>query len=142
MPSVKKGRDDEAKEILARYHANGDTEDELVNFEIAEIKEALAIEEVYESKGIIRPWLDLVSTKANRYRMFIITFLVIGIDWCGTSITSYYVSPDHEGGPLGVSRNSGRLCRIFLCLLIFEAHLAVLLLRTYRADIWVSSPRF
>lgn len=63
-----------------------------MNFEIDEIKQTLAIEEQYESRGIIKPWLDLVSTKANRYRMFLITFLVIGIDWCGTSITSYYAS--------------------------------------------------
>lgn len=91
MSLVKKGKDREAKEILARYHANGNMDDELVNFEIAEIKQALELEEQYESRGIFRPWLDLVATKPNRYRMFIIAFLVIGIDWCGTSITSYYV---------------------------------------------------
>lgn len=89
---VKKNRSDEALAILARYHANGDESDHLVQFELQEIKQTLDAEAMYETKGWIKPWLDLVSTGPNRYRMFIITVMVIGIDWCGTSITSYYLS--------------------------------------------------
>lgn len=89
--TVKKNRSDEALAILARYHANGDESDHLVQFELQEIKQTLDAEAMYETKGWIKPWLDLVSTGPNRYRMFIITVMVIGIDWCGTSITSYYV---------------------------------------------------
>ncbi|OXG33120.1 hexose transporter protein [Cryptococcus neoformans Bt120] len=89
---VKKNRSDEALAILARYHANGDQSDPLVQFELQEIKQTLDAEAMYETKGWIKPWLDLVSTRPNRYRMFIITIMVIGIDWCGTSITSYYLS--------------------------------------------------
>ncbi|KAE8542219.1 hypothetical protein D1P53_001705 [Cryptococcus gattii VGV] len=89
---VKKNRSDEALAILARYHANGDESDPLVQFELQEIKQTLDAEAMYETKGWIKPWLDLVSTGPNRYRMFIITVMVIGIDWCGTSITSYYLS--------------------------------------------------
>lgn len=88
---MKKNRPDEALAILARYHANGDQSDPLVQFELQEIKQTLDAEAMYETKGWIKPWLDLVSTRPNRYRMFIITIMVIGIDWCGTSITSYYV---------------------------------------------------
>lgn len=77
---------------MADYHSNGDMNDQLVNFEIAEIKQALEIEERYESRGIFKPWVDLISTKANRHRLFIINWIVLSIDWCGTSITSYYVS--------------------------------------------------
>ncbi|KIR50834.1 hexose transporter [Cryptococcus gattii Ru294] len=88
---VKKNRSDEALAILARYHANGDESDHLVQFELQEIKQTLDAEAMYETKGWIKPWFDLVSTGPNRYRMFIITVMVIGIDWCGTSITSYYV---------------------------------------------------
>lgn len=88
---MKKNRTDEALAILARYHANGDESDPLVQFELQEIKQTLNAEAMYETKGWIKPWLDLVSTGSNRYRMFIITIMVIGIDWCGTSITSYYV---------------------------------------------------
>ncbi|KIR97093.1 hypothetical protein L804_05755 [Cryptococcus deuterogattii 2001/935-1] len=87
---VKKNRSDEALAILARYHANGDESDPLVQFELQEIKQTLDAEVMYETKGWIKPWFDLVSTGPNRYRMFIITVMVIGIDWCGTSITSYY----------------------------------------------------
>lgn len=89
--TVKKNRSDEALAILARYHANGDESDPLVQFELQEIKQTLDAEVMYETKGWIKPWFDLVSTGPNRYRMFIITVMVIGIDWCGTSITSYYV---------------------------------------------------
>ncbi|WWC59833.1 uncharacterized protein I303_102395 [Kwoniella dejecticola CBS 10117] len=89
---VKNGRADEALEILSRYHANGNHNDPLVQFEFEEIKQTLAVEAMYEKRGWIKPWLELVATGPNRYRMFIIFIMIIGIDWCGTSITSYYLS--------------------------------------------------
>ncbi|KII95906.1 hypothetical protein PLICRDRAFT_150906 [Plicaturopsis crispa FD-325 SS-3] len=90
---VRHNRADEALALLAKLHANGDVNDELVQFEFAEIVEALKAEDSIVSKGYISDWLELVRTPGNRYRMFLITFMIIGIDWCGTSIISYYLSP-------------------------------------------------
>jgi hypothetical protein len=43
---VKKGRAEEALNMLAKYHANGDREDALVQWEFREIEQALELEEV------------------------------------------------------------------------------------------------
>lgn len=57
-----------------------------------EIEDAITLANSVPKRGLIKDWYELVATKANRRRMFIISALVIGIDWCGTSVTSYYVS--------------------------------------------------
>ncbi|GAA5894048.1 hypothetical protein JCM6882_007971 [Rhodosporidiobolus microsporus] len=89
---VKHGREQEAHALLAGYHANSKMDDELVLFEMAEIREALATEAAVPSRGFLGDWADLLATKANRYRMFVMCWFVFGIDWCGTAITSYYLS--------------------------------------------------
>lgn len=60
-----KGRSEEARAILAEYHANGQMDDELVLFEIEEINTALAIESQYSEVG----WNILWNTDANRKKM-------------------------------------------------------------------------
>ncbi|GAA6011711.1 hypothetical protein JCM10207_004219 [Rhodosporidiobolus poonsookiae] len=89
---VKNGRAEEAHQMLAKFHANGKMDDELVMYEMATIREALAVEEANPSKGLLGDWAELFSTKGNRYRMFVMTWFVLGIDWCGTAITSYYLT--------------------------------------------------
>lgn len=60
-----KGRTEEARAILAKYHADGQMDDELVLFEIEEINTALAIESRYSEVG----WNILWNTSANRKKM-------------------------------------------------------------------------
>ena len=60
-----KGRAEEAKRVLAEYHANGQLDDELVLYEIEEIIIALAMENRYAEVG----WSILWSTSANRKKM-------------------------------------------------------------------------
>lgn len=65
---INKGRDEQAKQILAKYHAGGDYNHPLVAYEYNEIKEALAL----ESEAAKVEWLDLFRTPGNRRRMRII----------------------------------------------------------------------
>ncbi|WVF71042.1 hypothetical protein IAT40_005839 [Kwoniella sp. CBS 6097] len=81
-----KGRDDEAKSILLKYHANDAAEDELVSGEITEIKEAFAFENAHTTKT----WKQCFSTPGDRWRMLISVGLSVCSMWTGQQIVSYY----------------------------------------------------
>lgn len=66
---VGKGRVDDAHRMLAKYHANGDVDDELVLYELEEIKEAIAAEKAHQANSKYSAFL---KTKGNRHRLFII----------------------------------------------------------------------
>ncbi len=81
-------KEDEAFEILTQYHAGGDRNSELVKFEMAEIKAAIA----HEQSGRKVFWLTWFQTKANFHRLFITIALPSIIQLCGSSLVSYYFS--------------------------------------------------
>lgn len=83
-----KGRGEEAKKILAKYHANGDLDDELVNMEYAEICTSV---ELAASQEV--GWLALFATPGNRKRVFLCIGLGLSIQWVGNGIVSYYFAP-------------------------------------------------
>ncbi|KAG8902195.1 hypothetical protein FRB99_004777 [Tulasnella sp. 403] len=86
---ISKGRDAQALKTLAHYHARGNDQDPLVQFEYNEIKEALALErEASESVG----WVDLFNTPGNRRRMRIIVALAFFSQWSGNGLVSYYLN--------------------------------------------------
>jgi MFS family permease len=74
---VSKGRGSEAKAILAKYHANGDLNDSLVEFEYAEIKDAIIEATNSKQKG---SWRDLVRTAPNRRRLLLVFFCGVFIE--------------------------------------------------------------
>ncbi|KAJ9629509.1 hypothetical protein H2203_001883 [Taxawa tesnikishii (nom. ined.)] len=86
---VSKDRGQEALKVLAKYHANGDEQDETVLFEYAEIKETLRLELVAKKTS---SYLDFVKTKGNRYRLFLIATAGLFSQWSGNGLTSYYFS--------------------------------------------------
>ncbi|KAH8822939.1 hexose transporter-like protein [Flagelloscypha sp. PMI_526] len=86
---MKKGRDKEALNVLAKYHANGKQDDELIQHEFHEIKAALAAEE----KARQISYLDFLRTSANRRRLFVILIISFGTNWVGNGVVSYYLSP-------------------------------------------------
>ncbi|KAK0288086.1 hypothetical protein LTR91_008546 [Friedmanniomyces endolithicus] len=87
---VSKNRHDEALHVLAKYHANGSVEDELVQYEYQEICQALAMEkEVSKSTG----WSTFFATKGNRHRLLICVLVGFMIQWAGNGIVSYYLAP-------------------------------------------------
>jgi hypothetical protein len=76
---VSKGREEQAFRILAKYHSNGDPNDELVKFEFEEIKEAIDAERS-ATAGV--SWSSFFKTKGNRHRTLII--VVSGRLWEST----------------------------------------------------------
>lgn len=73
---IANGRDEEAKSLLATYHANGNRESRVVELEMAEMRESIQVE------ASDKRWWDyseLVNTRPTRYR----TFLVLSIGCIG-----------------------------------------------------------
>jgi len=86
---VSHGKEDRALKILAYYHANGNEQDPLVEYEFEEIKAAIAFDrEVAANVG----WISLVKNPANRKRMRIIIALAIFSQWSGNCLVSYYLN--------------------------------------------------
>ncbi|KAJ1302471.1 hypothetical protein OPQ81_002789 [Rhizoctonia solani] len=84
---ISKGREEQARQILVRWHAGGKEEDPLVAFEFNEIKEALSL----ESEAAKVTWLDLFRTPGNRRRMRIIIAIAVFSQWSGNGLISYYL---------------------------------------------------
>jgi MFS family permease len=63
-----KGRTDEAHMVLAKYHANGKMDDEMVLHELAEIKEALELEKLATAVS----YKTFTSTRGNKHRLAIL----------------------------------------------------------------------
>ncbi|EIW83369.1 hexose transporter [Coniophora puteana RWD-64-598 SS2] len=86
---ISKGRHAEALKTLAYYHASGNQEDPLVEYEFREITEAINLDrEVAAKVG----WLTLFQTPGNRRRLRIIIALAFFSQWSGNGLISYYLN--------------------------------------------------
>ncbi|KAI5122234.1 hypothetical protein M0805_007101 [Coniferiporia weirii] len=86
---ISKGREAEALKTLAYYHADGNDQDPLVQYEYDEIKAALELDRtVSQNVG----WLSLIKTKGNRKRMTIIVAIAFFSQWSGNGLVSYYLN--------------------------------------------------
>ncbi|BEJ14451.1 hypothetical protein CspHIS471_0402180 [Cutaneotrichosporon sp. HIS471] len=85
---VSKGRVDEAHNMLAKYHANGDMQDELILFEFQEIKEAIDAERS-AVQGV--SYASFLKTPGNRHRLAILIMVGFFSQWVGNGIISYYL---------------------------------------------------
>jgi hypothetical protein len=65
---ILKGKHDEARNVLVKYHAGGDETSPLVDFEMKEI--TLQIEESKRMSGT--GYMEFLKTKGNRHRLFLI----------------------------------------------------------------------
>jgi len=86
---VKKGKDERALRILTKYHANGNRDDPLIEFEYNEIKEAIALEERLAKST---SYLQLFNSKGNLKRMRIIIAIAFFSQWSGNGLISYYLN--------------------------------------------------
>lgn len=82
------GKSEQAKQILYKYHAQGDTSDELVEVEFNEVQQTISLEQEYE-KG---SWSELWSTPGNRHRLIILVFFGLFSQWSGNGLVSYYLT--------------------------------------------------
>lgn len=77
---VSKGKHDKALQVLAKFHANGDVNDKLVQYEINEIEETIVRErEAAKSTG----FMSFFGTKGNMHRLFICVIVGFMIQWAG-----------------------------------------------------------
>lgn len=90
---VSKDRSDEALAFLAKYHAEGDENDPVVQFEYNEIQDALAFERSIDRGSWIQNYLEFVRTSGNRKRLFILLWCAVIAQLSGNAFVSYYLSP-------------------------------------------------
>lgn len=86
---VKQGRVEEAHDILATYHANGDRDDPLVQLEIREICAAVEFEDVANSGT----WMSFFRSIGNRRRFFVILMIGTATQWIGNGLVGYFLVP-------------------------------------------------
>jgi len=100
-----KDKHDQALEILAKYHANGDVNNATVQFEFREIKETIRLE--YEADAN-STYVDFFKTKGNRYRLAVLLSLGFFSQWSGNAIISNYSTKLYESaGILGSTEKLG-----------------------------------
>ncbi|CAI7600619.1 unnamed protein product [Penicillium glandicola] len=82
-------REEEARVILAQYHAGGDASSPLVNYEFQEIISTIRAEKEANSNG---SYAEMVKTPGNRRRLMISITLGMFAQWAGNGVISYYLS--------------------------------------------------
>jgi MFS family permease len=85
----KQGRNEEARRVLAKYHANGNLDDPLVALEFQEISMALHCEATSHQVN----YLDFTRTSGNRRRLVVLVALAFSLNWLGNGIITYYLAP-------------------------------------------------
>ncbi|KAL2783196.1 general substrate transporter [Aspergillus keveii] len=81
-------RKQEALDMLAKYHGDGDATSRLVRFEMAEITATLEMEKIQKASR----WSEWVATRGNKHRLFLSLFIPAMLQWSGNGLTSYYLS--------------------------------------------------
>ncbi|KAF7589042.1 hypothetical protein BBP40_004830 [Aspergillus hancockii] len=85
---ISKDRHEEAFNILAKYHAEGDRNSVIVRAEVAQIERTIKLE-LEEAK---QTWWDMFRTAGMRRRLLISAFLGLFTQWSGNTLISYYLS--------------------------------------------------
>jgi len=85
---VSKGKFKEALNILGKYHANGNEDDDLVVYEFNEMKTAIEAEAA-AAAGI--SYLSFFKTKGNRKRLYLLVCIGFYSQWVGNGVISYYL---------------------------------------------------
>ncbi|KAJ7480931.1 hexose transporter [Mycena latifolia] len=86
---VSKGKEAEALKTLAYYHADGNEEDPLVQYEFQEIKAAIEVDRTAATNS---GWKSFLSTPGNRKRVRIIVAIAFFSQWSANGLVSYYLS--------------------------------------------------
>ena len=84
---ITKDRAQEARDILQKYHSEGDRGDEFVVAEFAQMQTTIQL----ELEASQRSWKDLFKTAGMRRRVLITTMLGLFTQWSGNTLISYYL---------------------------------------------------
>ncbi|KAL3489862.1 MFS hexose transporter [Aspergillus germanicus] len=90
---ISRGREQDAPKMLAKYHAEGNENDPLVQFDYQEIRQAMTIEKMNEDGNIFNKYWEFMRTPGNRKRFFILTWCACISQMSGNAFISYYLSP-------------------------------------------------
>ncbi|SPQ24877.1 cd7643f0-92e1-42b1-83a7-0c494d1e932f [Thermothielavioides terrestris] len=83
---ISKDRDDDAREVLIKYHAEGDASSLLVQAEMVQIRETIHTEKEVSRQS----WWELLRSAGMRRRVLISIFLGIFTQMSGNTLLSYY----------------------------------------------------
>ncbi|KAH8113763.1 hexose transporter [Phellopilus nigrolimitatus] len=86
---VANGRDVQALKTLAYYHADGNEQDPLVQYEFEEIKAAIGFDRAVAANV---GWLSFFRKKGNLKRLRIIVAIAIFSQWSGAGLVSFYLN--------------------------------------------------
>lgn len=102
---ISRGRSEEARAILLKYHAGGDEEfgGALVDFEMGEIQMAIEQEKIAAKFS----YIALFQTPGNRKRMFLATVIGFAMQMSGNGLVSYYFSKVLDS--IGITSTSRQL---------------------------------
>jgi hypothetical protein len=81
---ISKDRRDEAFNILAHYHAEGDRDSLFVKAEMAQIETTIHI----ELEAAKLSWLDIIRTPSMRRRTFLAAAMGLYTHWSGNTLIS------------------------------------------------------
>ncbi|KAJ7238297.1 hypothetical protein B0H12DRAFT_1237971 [Mycena haematopus] len=86
---VNKGKEREALRILAYYHADGNENDPLVQYEFEEIKAAMEFDRTVAANI---GWRSFLASTGNLKRVRIIIAIAFFSQWSGNGLASYYLN--------------------------------------------------
>ncbi|OQO06602.1 hypothetical protein B0A48_08387 [Cryoendolithus antarcticus] len=82
-------RHEEARVMLEKWHAGGDKDSLLVNYEMIEISETIRIEREAHSSA---SYAEMFKTPGMRHRLWITLTVAVFAQWAGNGVVSYYLS--------------------------------------------------
>lgn len=112
---VAKGRYEEAEQMLAHYHANGDRKNETVVFEFHEMKRTIELEFSAGKKS--SSFLDFARTAGNRYRVMLLVSLAMVSQYSGSNLFSNYANKIYEGA--GITDQTNKIL-VRICSGLFD----------------------
>ncbi|KAF2014322.1 lactose permease [Aaosphaeria arxii CBS 175.79] len=85
---ISKDRTDEALQVLAKYHGDGDANAPIVQLEYREI-----MDEKLQNPKVSSWWdyRDLVATRSSRYRLMLVCLTAFFGQWSGNNVVSYFM---------------------------------------------------
>ncbi|PWN21875.1 putative sugar transporter [Microstroma glucosiphilum] len=82
-----RGREAEASQLLAKYHANGDESHPVVLHQMADIRDVITLDKASAEASM----LDLFRGKAALRRVWVIVVLSVATQWVGNALLTYYL---------------------------------------------------
>ena len=115
---VAQGRNENAREVLTRYHGEGDTEHPLVKLQMAEMEHQISTD------ASDKKWWDyheLWVDRPARRRLLCVLTMAVFAQWCGNSVVNYYMPVMLENAGITSEDTQLMLNAIFPILSFFAA---------------------